>query len=174
MAREALQVPVLTDQLVEERRRVDFDSYDISVQQLLSMVSQSQINMAPAYQRQFRWDPTRQSQLIESIFLGIPVPNLFMATNPDGSWEVVDGVQRLSTLVHFAGDEKSKRGINVADSLEISGLEKLSQLNGIRFTALPASIQTQFMLRPIKVTTLNDKGAAPLHRRGNGISLYFS
>ncbi len=153
----AVPAPSLADQLVEERRRVDFDSYDITVQQLLAMVSQRQIKMAPAYQRQFRWDTLRQSQLIESIFLGIPVPNLFMATNSDGTWEVVDGVQRLSTLVHFAGDEKSYAVIGKAGPLEVSGLEKLSGLNGLKFSALPVSVQTQFMLRPIKVTTLNDK-----------------
>lgn len=151
------QPPALVDQLVEERRRVDFDSYDITVQQLLSMVSQKQINMAPAYQRQFRWDPPRQSLLIESIFLGIPIPNLFMATNPDGTWEVVDGVQRLSTLVHFAGDQKSRNAISKPDALGLLGLEKLTQLNEMMFEALPTSVQTQFMLRPIKVTTLNDK-----------------
>ncbi len=157
MTMTAQKIPVLVEQLVEERRRVDFDSYDITVQQLLSMVSQGQINMAPAYQRQFRWDPARQSQLIESIFLGIPIPNLFMATNPDGSWEVVDGVQRLSTLVHFAGDEKSRGIIGVRDPLRIDELEKLTQLNGMSFEELPPSLQTQFVLRPIKVTTLNDK-----------------
>ncbi len=156
---KAAEAPVsgLADQLVEERRRVDFDSYDITVQQLLSMVSQKQINMAPTFQRQFRWDPPRQSRLIESIFLGIPIPNLFMATNSDGTWEVVDGVQRLSTLVHFAGDANGRAAINIAEPLEILGLEKFSQLNGAKFNTLPASVQTQFMLRPIKVTTLNDK-----------------
>lgn len=76
------QGPGLVEQLAEERRRVDFDSYDISVQQLLSMVTQNQIDVAPAYQRRFRWDPQRQSQLIESILLGIPIPNLSWLPTP--------------------------------------------------------------------------------------------
>ena len=41
-------------------------------------------------------------RLIESLLLGLPVPNIFVATNPDGSWEVVDGLQRISTLIDFA------------------------------------------------------------------------
>lgn len=147
----------LAEQLAEERRRVDFDSYDITVQQLLSMVSQNQIDVAPAYQRRFRWDAIRQSQLIESILLGIPIPNLFMATNANGTWEVVDGVQRLSTIVHFAGDDSTREVLKISSPLRIEGLEKLKALNDLTFGELPPSVQTQLKLRPVKVTTLSDK-----------------
>jgi hypothetical protein len=157
MTRTVTGKPEFAGQLAEERRRVDFDSYDITVQQLVSMVSQNQIDVAPAYQRRFRWDPKRQSQLIESIFLGIPVPNLFMATNANGTWEVVDGVQRLTTIVNFAGDDGCRRVLGMSDPLKIQELEKLSALNGLGFQDLPQSVQLQFMLRPVKVTTLSDK-----------------
>ena len=56
-----------SEQLTDERRRVDFDSYDISVQQLLSMVGQDQIDVAPTYQRRFRWDEARQSWWCEQL-----------------------------------------------------------------------------------------------------------
>src|ERR1035438_1215956 len=85
------------EQLDQQRRRVDFDTYDITVQQLIAMVESGAIDVAPAYQRQFRWDHRKRSHLVESVFLGVPVPSLFMATNKDGTWELVDGVQRLST-----------------------------------------------------------------------------
>ncbi len=146
----------LASQLAEQRRKVDFDSYDITVQQLLAMVEGGSINVAPAYQRQYRWDVTRQSRFIESIFLGIPIPSLFMAANADGTWELVDGVQRLSTLVHFAGNETSRKKLGMAASLKLEDLEKLTQFSG-GFDVLPQSIQLNFLLRPIKVTTLSDK-----------------
>ena len=66
----------IVDQLNKERLKVDFDSYDMSVQQLVAMVRSKQIDVSPSYQRRFRWKAVRQSQLIESIFLGIPVPKL--------------------------------------------------------------------------------------------------
>jgi hypothetical protein len=157
MSKATKAKPGLADQLAEERRRVDFDSFDITVQQVLSMVSQHQIDVAPAYQRRFRWLAPRQSQLVESIFLGIPVPNLFMAANADGTWEVVDGVQRLSTIVHFAGDAKGRTALGISEPLMIEGLEKLTAINNLTFEKLPSSVQTQFMLRPLKVTTLSDK-----------------
>ena len=71
----------LSEQLSDQRRKVDFNTYDMSVKELISMVNEGEINIAPDYQRQFRWDEERQSKLVESIFLGIPVPSLFMATN---------------------------------------------------------------------------------------------
>ncbi|ELS9246862.1 DUF262 domain-containing protein, partial [Vibrio cholerae] len=86
----------IQEQLDENRRTVSFDSYDITVRQLYDMVVEGMIEIAPEYQRHFVWDEKRQSALIESIFLGIPVPSMFMATNKDSSWEVIDGLQRLT------------------------------------------------------------------------------
>lgn len=147
----------LGEEIETQRRKVDFDTYDISVQQLLAMIGEGQIDIAPEYQRHFRWKEDRQSLLIESIFLGIPVPSLFMATNKDSTWEVVDGVQRISTLIHFAGDEKVRRLIGIKKPLNIEALEKLPSLNDITFQNLPKNLQVQFLLRPIKVVTLSDK-----------------
>ena len=63
-------------QLSEQKRKVDFKTYDISVKELISMVNDGIVNVSPNYQRKFRWDDQRQSKLIESIFLGIPVRSL--------------------------------------------------------------------------------------------------
>ena len=146
-------------QLSDQKRLVDFKSYDLSVKELISMVSDGIINISPEYQRKFRWEDDRQSLLIESIFLGIPVPSLFMATNNDASWEVIDGLQRLSTLIRFAAknDSSARRKINKLDILRLKGLEKLSSMNGKTFEELPYSLQLDFLLKPMKVTTLSDK-----------------
>lgn len=147
-----------SDQLQKQRRQVDFDTFDILVQQLLNMVETKAIDVAPAYQRQFRWDDERCSELIESFLLGIPVPSLFMAANRDGTWELVDGVQRLCTLVCFAGTEEAREIIGKNRSaLRLTGLEKLTEFNGFTFAELPQSLQLQFGLRPVKVVTLSDK-----------------
>jgi hypothetical protein len=95
----------LQEQLDKERRLVSFDSYDLSVRQLLDMFESGEIEVPPEYQRQFIWSEARESQLVESVLLGIPIPSLFMATNSDSTWEIVDGVQRLGTLAHFLGSE---------------------------------------------------------------------
>jgi hypothetical protein len=147
----------LTEQMASQRRTVDFDTFDIQVQQLLTMLAEDQISVAPAYQRQFRWDDTRCSQLIESLILGIPIPNLFMATNPDNSWEVVDGLQRLCAIVKFAGSPELRTKLKLGDSLVLSALQKIDKFNGSAFSALPPHIQQHIRTRPLKVVTLNDK-----------------
>lgn len=149
----------LSSQLMEQKMKVDFNSYDISIKELISMVSDDLIDIAPEYQRQFRWDTERQSSLIESFFLGIPVPSIFMATNADGTWELIDGVQRVSTILCFAGagDVLEKINSNNHNHLKLKGLKKLSLFNDKCFEDLPRDIQTKFKLTSIKVTTLSDK-----------------
>ena len=147
----------LNVQIQQERKLVSFDSYDMTVRQLLDMVESGDIFVPPEYQRKFVWGNERESELIESIFLGIPVPSLYMATNPDSTWEIVDGVQRLSTLVHYAGTIEMLSSIPKEKHLIISELQKLTALNGFSFEALPKSLQLMFTTRPIRVTVLNDK-----------------
>lgn len=147
----------LTSQLEQQRRKVDFDTYDISVEQLISMVQSGAIDVAPVYQRQFRWDYLKRSRLIESLFLGVPIPSLFMATNRDATWELVDGVQRISTIIQFAGNKSVRSKLSIDKVLTLEGLEKLGEFNGLLFSELPDSLKLLFLHRPMKVITLSDK-----------------
>lgn len=147
----------LANQLEKEQRKVDFDSFDISVKELVSMSEDDIIDIAPEYQRQFRWPEENQSKLIESVLLGIPIPSLFMAANKDGSWELIDGVQRLNSLIHFVGTEEQLEKFNFESALRLNGLTVLTEFNGCFFSDLPTSLRLKFSLRPLKVTTLSDK-----------------
>ncbi|MFW3895959.1 DUF262 domain-containing protein [Pseudomonas bharatica] len=148
----------IQSQLNANRRTVSFDSYDVTVRQLYDMICEDIIDVTPEYQRHFVWNQERQSQLIESILLGIPVPSLFMATNEDSSWEVIDGLQRLTTIVNFIGETAIIGKISQESKpLILKGLEKLDTLNGLTYQQIPKSIQLMFMTRPIRVTVLNDR-----------------
>lgn len=151
------QVEKLQTQLQKERRLVSFDNYDISVKQLIDMRKTGAIHVPPEYQRQFVWDAARESLLVESVFLGIPIPNVFMATNEDSTWEVVDGVQRLGALAHFIGSPELLDQVEKDAPLIIEGLEKLSELNGKSYSDLPGTLQLLFETRPLRATVLNDK-----------------
>lgn len=145
-------------QLDESRRSVAFDSYDITVKQLYDMVLEGMIDIAPEYQRHFVWDVNRQSALIESLLLGIPIPSLFMATNKDSSWEVIDGLQRLTTILNFIADEESVSKISIGyKKLKLTGLEKLNAMNGVSYSQLPMSMQFMLQTRPLRITVLNDR-----------------
>ena len=145
-------------QIDSNRRSVAFDSYDITVKQMYDMILDGMIDIAPEYQRHFKWDVNRQSSLIESLLLGIPIPSLFMASNPDSSWEVIDGVQRLTTILNFIGEETLLSKVNIKHAhLKLNGLEKLDAMNGVEFKDLPKSIQFMLQTRPLRVTVLNDR-----------------
>jgi hypothetical protein len=85
-----------------------------------------------------------------------------MATNlvpgKPTQWEVVDGLQRLLTLVNFVGGEKSRETAKLKDvPLRLKDLDKLPALNGMAFADLPEDIRTALQDRPVKVIVLNDK-----------------
>lgn len=85
-----------------------FDPASISIEPrvvpmdtLLRRLRQRSIRLAPSFQRKYVWDDVRQSRLIESLMLRIPLPMFYVAANPDGTWDVVDGLQRLTTIRDF-------------------------------------------------------------------------
>jgi len=147
----------IVEQLDLERKSVDTESYDLILRQLVDMVKDKTIDIAPAYQRHFVWNDDRQSELIESIFLSIPVPPLFFAENKNGTLEVIDGVQRISTIIHFVGLSELLKTIDRESPLRLSGLKQLDQFNGKTFEELPPSVRNRFLLRSLRVTSLNDK-----------------
>ena len=150
--------PELNRELEAQRRKVDADNFDVTVRELVRMVAEDELDRAPEYQRQFRWDEEKESKLIESIFLGLPVPTIFVATNKNGTWEIVDGLQRVSTLVHYVADPpESVRSIGKTEALRLSGLDKLPAFIGLTFAELPGPLQLSFLKRPLRVTALSDK-----------------
>ena len=148
----------LLEQLSTERRRVDVAVADLTVREVVRMAQDGEMNAAPAYQRKFRWKPSDEARLIESLMLGLPIPSIFVAANDDFSLEVVDGLQRVSTLVHFlepSGEDLERIGRD--GPLVLEGLEKLEKLEGLTFTQLPEEVQRYFGRLGIRVTTLTDK-----------------
>ncbi|WP_405114253.1 DUF262 domain-containing protein [Micromonospora sp. NBC_01405] len=145
-------------QLNAERRKVDVATHNFSVRELTRMMSDEELNVAPEYQRKFRWTEAGESAFIESVFLGLPIPPIFVATNVGFQWEVVDGLQRLSTLMHFMAEcPEDLAIINRIAPLRLTGLEKLSELNGKLADDLPKSLRVYFGRQPLQVVSLTDK-----------------
>lgn len=148
----------LQHQLESQRQKIDVDHLDVTVRELIRMSVEGELLRAPVYQRKFRWDEGLESRLVESLLLGLPVPSVFVATNRDGTWEIVDGLQRISTLLHFASeDELILESVGKSSFLALHDLDKLSQFEGLDYTSLPAPVQLAFMKRTLRVTALSDK-----------------
>jgi Protein of unknown function DUF262 len=93
----------LDEELGIYRTEIKTDQWSASIGELFSLYEREKLKINPAFQRFFRWSDFQKTLLIESVMLGFPVPPLFFAQNDDGVLEVVDGVQRLSTLLQLRG-----------------------------------------------------------------------
>jgi len=153
-----LEPHAIETQLGAERRKVDVSTLNFSVRELVRMMADGELSVAPEYQRKFRWTELGESSFIESVFLGLPIPPIFVATNVGFQWEVVDGLQRLSTLMHFLGGNADELAVvNRTENLRLKGLEKLSSLNTIAYSELPRTMQVYFGRQPLQVVSLTDK-----------------
>jgi hypothetical protein len=86
----------------------------------------------PSFKDSFGGRIARNHGLIESVFLGIPIPQIFVAQRPDGIWDVVDGLQRLSTIYQFAGVLKDENG-KILPALTLERTQYLPSLEGKRW-----------------------------------------
>lgn len=97
------QLDALEKEVKEQRERFSTDRMDISFGEIINMFEKKELIIRPEYQRFFRWSPQQKTALIESILLSIPIPPIFVAEDKDGVWELVDGLQRVSTILSFFG-----------------------------------------------------------------------
>lgn len=93
----------LLNDLTETRNTLSTDRLDMSFGEIMSMYEAEELIIDPDFQRLFRWSKAQQTRFIESLLLGIPIPPIFVAEDKNGKWEVVDGLQRISTVLSFFG-----------------------------------------------------------------------
>lgn len=114
----------LEKQITDERARLSTDRMDISFGELINMYKAGELVIRPEYQRLFRWTRNQKTMLIESILLGIPVPPVFVAEDGNGIWELVDGLQRVSTIISFFGElDEQLLGITMEKDMEEEPIE---------------------------------------------------
>jgi hypothetical protein len=93
----------LAHEIDKAKRSVITDAYQMSIGEIVNLYKDAELIINPDFQRLYRWDLYQKSRLFESILLGIPLPSIFVFETEDRKWELVDGLQRLSTLLEFMG-----------------------------------------------------------------------
>lgn len=93
----------LQGEIDAKRREIQTEGYPMSIGELMNLYRDRELDIHPEFQRFFRWSVKQKSRFIESLLLGIPVPSIFVNQREDGVWDVVDGLQRLSTIFEYAG-----------------------------------------------------------------------
>lgn len=106
-------------------RKLYTNRKDLSLRELVLLINEHELILQPDYQRGYVWNNKQASKFIESILMRIPVPNIFLSENPDGTTEVIDGQQRLTAVYKFVNNE-----------FRLTGLRTLHELNGLDFEHL--------------------------------------
>jgi hypothetical protein len=100
-ASKAVQKVDLGKAIDDRIGEVRTDSVDLSFGEIINLHSNKELIIRPEYQRLFRWSNEQRSRLIESILLELPIPQIFVIENSDGVLELIDGLQRLSSVIQF-------------------------------------------------------------------------
>lgn len=146
--------------LIDEQKfdfRTEKQAYSFG--ELSNMYKDKELIIRPEYQRFFRWDDEKKSKFIESIIVGIPYPNAFVNLREDGVYELIDGLQRVSTVLSFMGvldiklpeskarnqvsffEDDLESQININKNWKLQGCTIIKQLNGLTYSELPQSLQ---------------------------------
>lgn len=142
----------ISTQIETEQKAISYDmkefTIELYVSKYLKHLEQEENELyVPDYQREFIWDDKHQSRFIESLFLGLPVPFMFSAEIKEtGRLEIVDGSQRIRTLAAFLGNE-----------LTLSHLDKLTEMNGCKYSDISVSLQRSFKNISIRMVVLSSK-----------------
>lgn len=139
----------LEEQISERVGEVRTDSFDISFGEIVNLHINKELLIQPEYQRLFRWSLQQKSHLIESILLELPVPQIFVIENQDGVFELIDGLQRVSTMLQFM--EPNSIGL---PSLKLDGCTLIDGLNGLEFQDLPLSLRLRLKRSPIRTVVI--------------------
>jgi Protein of unknown function DUF262 len=146
----------MIDKLLEEieKKRTSFktESYAMSIGELVNLYENEEIIIRPEYQRLFRWTHGQKVKLVESIILGIPIPSVFVYQDDKGIWELVDGLQRVSTILQLFGVLKD------TEPLVLEGTKYIPTLEGYKWeegdNELPAGLKLSIKRAKINLTII--------------------
>lgn len=121
--------------------KIDIKMDKITIDSIIKRIVNNELEFDSSFQRKAGlWTKKQKSQLIESIFLKIPLPAFYFDASDDDRWQIIDGLQRIGTIKEYVVEKK----------FALTGLEFLKDLNGAKFDELPRSLQ-----RRIEETNLN-------------------
>jgi hypothetical protein len=116
------------------------------------MYKSKELIINPDFQRLFRWSEGKQSQFIESLILELPIPPIYVIEVEDGVYELIDGLQRISSYLHFRGRHPEES--DPERFLSLMECDVLPMLNGLTYDDLPQAIQIKLKRHFIRMEVL--------------------
>ncbi|MEZ4899926.1 MAG: DUF262 domain-containing protein [Saprospiraceae bacterium] len=143
--------------------KVHTQSLDLSLNELLDMKRNGEMNISPDYQRLFRWSEGSRSRFIESLLLEMPVPPIYVVEEEDGKYLLIDGLQRISSYLHLRGELEAPHldpPIEPGEFLTLVDCDIVDELNGLTFENLPTALQIRLKRAFVRVEVVR-KGSDP-------------
>lgn len=136
----------------EKITAVRTQTLDFSFNELADMHAAGELIIDPEFQRMFRWTEGAQARFIESLLLELPIPPIFLIEREDRIYELIDGLQRISTFLNFRGqlviDGQRK------DPLVLSDCDIVKELNGVTYKDLPRALEIKLKRSYIRAEIL--------------------
>ncbi len=120
----------LEQEISEKSQEISTDAYAMSIGEIVSLYKSNELELHPEFQRLFRWESEQKTKFIESLLLGIPIPSIFVSQTESGLWDVVDGLQRVSTVMELMGELKDEKG-ELIPQFKLKGTKYLPSLENM-------------------------------------------
>lgn len=134
-------------------RKINTDAVDFTFGEIVNLHNDNEIVIQPEYQRLFRWSDEQKSRLIESILIELPIPPIFLIENEIGVLELIDGLQRVSSVLQFISADT----INL-EPLTLGGCDLMPELNGRKFEDLEMVQRLRVKRTPIRAIIIRKGG----------------
>ena len=144
-------------------KSVHTQSLDISFNELADMVKEGELDISPDYQRLFMWSEGARSRFIESLLLEMPVPPIYVVEEEEGKKLLIDGLQRLSSFLHFRGllnAQHLRPPVQKGDLLVLQDCDIIKTLNGKTYDDLGTALQIKLKRSFVRVEVVR-KGSNP-------------
>jgi len=147
MGRKAKEIDSdVVNQINNVRKEVSYSTRDFAIDYIVDQYQEEEMVIPYQYQRGSVWSSKDKCRFIESIFLGLPIPFMFMSETSEGRLEIIDGAQRTRTLEQYMNGD-----------LKLSGLKKLDKMNGSTYKNLTEYYKRKFNKTILRVIVLAEE-----------------
>ena len=125
------------------------ESLDISTGEIAALHENKELIIQPDFQRLFRWSREQRSRLVESMLLELPIPSIFVIERETGVLELIDGLQRVSSIIQFLNPTALE-----LEPLRLDGCDLVPELNGLCFSDLPLTLRLRLKRTSIRTVVI--------------------
>jgi hypothetical protein len=153
---ERSSMPTTIEEMIDKKiGEVRTDALDLSFGEIVNLYSSSELIIQPEYQRLFRWTLEQRSRIVESILLELPIPQIFVIENSTGVIELIDGLQRVSSVIQFIEPTALE-----LEPLRLVGCDLIPDLDGKLFEDLSLTLKLRIKRSSVRTVVIKRQSSS--------------